>query len=462
MQVYNTLSGQKEKLALPKGRALRFFVCGPTVYDYIHLGNARTYVVFDAIVRYLRSRKIKVFYLQNITDVDDKIIDRAREENKTHDQIAKTYAQAYHQDMKKLGITTVNKYISASECIPAIKKQIAKLIKKGYAYQTKSGVYFEVRKFPKYGSLSRQDIDNLRPGWRIELDPEKKDPIDFALWKVKKFDYEPSWSSPWGVGRPGWHIEDTTIAEKVFKTLQYDLHGGGIGLKFPHHEAEIALAESISGKSPYVKIWMHAGLISFDGEKMAKSVGNIITARDFLSKNPPVLLRLAFLRNHYRSPIDYDGGLVLQASHTFSALVEFMSKLILVKKTGSVGSFVKERVTSAQQEFIEKMDDDFNTPEALGSIFKFIGSFQTQLAELNKKEAALIIRFIQQQFATLGIELKSPILAPEIRAIIAKREEARARRDFSKADRLRKKIDALGYIVEDTPLGPIAWEKLFK
>jgi len=458
--IYNTLTGQKEKLPIIKNRALRLFVCGPTTYDYIHLGNARAFVIFDMIVRYLRYRKIRVQYVQNITDIDDKIINRAREENKPAIQLAKFYTQAYFQDMKKLGINSVNKYVLASTCIPTIQKQISRLIKKGYAYQTKSGVYFEVRKFSNYGKLSNQNLDALRPGWRIEPDPEKKDPLDFALWKKRKLDDEPFWQSPWGEGRPGWHIEDTAVAEKVFKTLQYDLHGGGVDLKFPHHEAEIAQAESLSGKDPYVRVWMHSGFLFFDGEKMSKSLGNIVSVRDFLVKTQPSILRLAFLRYHYKSPIDYDGGLILQTSHTLSSLIEFMSKLLLIKKSGPLRNFVKERLYLAEDEFNKKMDDDFNTPEALASIFKLIGSLQSQFTEMNKRDAVATIRFIQKQFDILGIEIKKPTISKEIRTILAKREDARKKRDFSKADRLRKKIESLGYIVEDTPFGPATWEKI--
>ncbi|MEK7097892.1 MAG: cysteine--tRNA ligase, partial [Patescibacteria group bacterium] len=284
MLIYDTLSGEKKPLPETGGKPLRFFVCGPTVYDYIHIGNARTYSAFDTIVRYLRSRKIKVQYLQNITDIDDKIIKRALEEKKHIKTIANFYSRAYKQDMKSLKIISVNKYAPATRYIRQIVKQVQILTEKGLAYKIESeGYYFDISKFPEYGKLSRRTSEQAEDSVsRIDEGINKKNRGDFVLWKFSKQN-EPVWKTPLGAGRPGWHIEDTAITEYFFGP-QYDLHGGGIDLKFPHHEAEIAQQESASGKKPMVNIWMHAGTLLVRGEKMSKSAGNFITVRDFLKK----------------------------------------------------------------------------------------------------------------------------------------------------------------------------------
>ncbi|MEK7146691.1 MAG: cysteine--tRNA ligase, partial [Patescibacteria group bacterium] len=279
LKIYNTLSGKKESLKKPANRALKLFVCGPTVYDYSHIGHARTYLFFDIFARYLKSLGFKTFYLQNITDIDDKIINRANREKKNISAVARFFEKEYYRDMKTLAVESVDCYGKAGDFIKEIQRQIQTLVKKGFAYKTKNGVYFEVKKFKNFGKLSRQNLNALRPGWRIEPDPGKKDPLDFALWKFSE--QKPYWPSLWGKGRPGWHIEDTAITGKIFGS-QYDLHGGGNDLKFPHHEAEIAQAESASGKKPFVKIWLHTGFLLVNGEKMSKSLGNFITIKDFL------------------------------------------------------------------------------------------------------------------------------------------------------------------------------------
>jgi len=450
------------------------FVCGPTVYDYAHLGHARTYLAFDLIANYLRLRGLSVFYVQNITDIDDKIIERAVEEKKVPKTLAGFFEKAYYQDMKALGIKSVDRYEPASMHIPEIISQISRLFKKGFAYETSSGIYFPVKKFEHYGELSRQDLEELRPGWRIEPDAEKKDPLDFALWKFTKhnanstnsdandanFKNEPFWPSPWGDGRPGWHIEDTAIAESVFGKLQYELHGGAIDLKFPHHEAEIAQAEAISGKRPYVKIWMHTGFLMVEEEKMSKSLENFITVREFIKRYPPVIMKMAFLRHHYRSPVNYNQGFIIQSANALNSLLEFISKINLINKHGTASRVVKEKINAAKEEFYAKMDDDLNTPEALAVIFKLVGGFQSQIADLNKSEASLIKNAIVKQLKDIGVDLPISKVPREVRSVIASREKIRAKRDFSKADSLRKKIEALGYIVEDTNMGPAVWKKV--
>lgn len=458
IQIYNTLSGKKEDL--PKTRPLRLFVCGPTVYDFSHIGHARTYIAFDIIVRYLRHQGIKIFYLQNITDIDDKIINRAKRDNKKPKVIANFFEKAYYQDMKDLGVAGVNKYALASKFIKEIRKQISKLIKKGYAYQTDSGVWFEVKKFANYGRLSKQNLNALRPGYHIEPDLTKKDPLDFALWKNKKYPWEPSWPSPWGEGRPGWHIEDTAISEKFFG-VQYDLHGGAVDLKFPHHESEIAQQEAASGEEPFVKIWMHSGFLLVNGEKMSKSIGNFITIREFLKTYPPETLRYLVLAHHYRSPIDYKEDLARQTRQSLSNIKSFFGRLSLLKNRGVANKKVAILLKKAGKEFESAMDDDFNTPDALAALFRLINHVEPGIWKLNRKEAKLIREFLIEKIKIFGLDSisRQDKVPSKIKQLAKKRELCRTNKQFINADLLRNKINTLGYKVEDTPKGPFIYAR---
>ncbi len=441
MLVFNTLSDKKQKLPQPKGGPLRLFVCGPTVYDHAHIGHARTYVVFDAFVRYLRSQKIEVKYTQNITDIDDKILERSAKENKTPKELARFFEKEYLKDMKALNVTSVTKYARASDYIDEIKKQIAVLIKKGFAYQTDSGVYFEVKKFPRYGQLSKQNLEELRPGWRIEPDPQKKDPLDFALWKLATSHWPlvtghwplvtGHWSfpSPWGKGRPGWHIEDTAISEKLLGP-QYELHGAAVDLKFPHHESEIAQQESISGKKPFVKIWMHAGFLLVNGEKMSKSLGNFITIKDFLKKYSADVLRLMILSHHYRSPINYTERAAEDHRNALERVAKFMRTITINKKP----------LLLIDQDFKKALKDDFNTPKALAIIFEFLASAP------KTKEAKV---YLASKLSSLGFNIKTPAIPKKIFALLKEREGLRGKKEFDKADNVRQKIEKLGFFIED-------------
>ena len=452
--IYNTLTDKKEQL--PKtGKRLNLFVCGPTVYDLSHLGHARTYIAFDVIVRYLRQSGYKIFYLQNITDIDDKIIHRAEEDKKDAKTIARQFEKEYLKDMKTLNVASVNKYARASAHMKEIRSQIERLIEKGFAYRTKNGVYFEVKKLPDYGKLSRQNLDELRAGYRIEPDQDKRDPLDFALWKIAEND--PVWKSPWGKGRPGWHIEDTAITEKIFKSLQYDLHGGGIDLKFPHHECEIAQSEAISGKKPFVKLWMHTGHLLVGGQKMSKSLGNFITIRDFLKSYSPNVLRLIILQHHYRTPIDYNGDLAGQAKNSLSSLSYAINKLLFVEKHAEPKTYLKafEPISNKSEEkFNKAMGDDFNTPVALSAIFSLISRITPLLyTSISKRELKASRKFIQNSLKLLGIDIELSKIPQEISDLGKKRDLYRNNQQFTQADALRKKIESLGYKVEDTPLG---------
>ena len=465
IKIYNTLSGKKEPL--PATRPLRLFVCGITAYDYSHLGHARTYVSFDIIARYLKSASVSLFYLQNITDIDDKIINRAKEKKIKPAQLAKQFEKAYYEDMKKLGVASVTKYAPASQFIKEIQKQISDLIKKGFAYQTGSGVWFEVRKFKNYGGLSRQNLEALRSGYRVEPDPSKKDVLDFSLWKNKKYDFEPSWPSPWGAGRPGWHIEDTAITEKFFGP-QYDIHGGGVDLKFPHHEAEIAQQESASGQNPLARIWMHTGFLLANGEKMSKSLKNFIAVRDFLKNYSPLVLRFLVASHHYRSPLDYKDELAKQAEQSLLGIRNFLIRLSFEARSRHANGRLPDQeiasgwIKSADLQFENAMEDDFNTSDALAALFWLIKQVEPKIWQVNKKEAALIRRFLTEKLAIFGLSFPKPApIPPSIKQMAKKRELYRANKQFIQADALRKKINALKYIIEDTPIGPLVYAQKF-
>jgi len=460
MLIHDTLSGKKKRLGSKK--RLEMFVCGPTVYDHAHIGHARVYIVFDMIARWLRQQKINLFYLQNITDIDDKVSDL---------KTARRFEKEYLKDMKTLGITSVDKYARASAHLPEIKKQIKVLLDKGFAYETKSGIYFEVKKFSAYGKLSRQNLNQLRPGWRIEPDPEKKDPLDFALWKFNRDKIRtsgvpgdtrcPWYSSLWSSGRPGWHIEDTAITEKYFGP-QYDLHGAAVDLKFPHHESEIAQQESASGKKPMVKIWMHAGFLLINGEKMSKSLKNFLTIRDFLNKvrtsgvpkdtrcpRSSNILRLLILSHHYRSPINYTDKLVKQYQNSLKNIEKFMrtiSPFVILngakRNEGSLrdSSLTLRMTKKIEREFSQAMNDDFNTPKALAALFGF-------MATAPKNDRAK--KFLSEKLGILGINTKPPRVPISVNKLLIKREKLRDSKSFKEADKIRKEIEKKGFLIED-------------
>ena len=455
MFIFNTLSGQKEDLnkALGGKKEVCLFVCGPTVYNYIQIGNARTYAAFDLIVRYLRDRGWDVFYLQNITDIDDKIIRRANEQGIRPEQLAKKYEAAYHEDERRLNIASVSKYARAAGHIKEIVQQIQSLIDKGHAYKIENdGYYFDISTFPDYGKLAKrtalQAEDSVS---RIDESVNKKNKGDFALWKFSK-DGEPYWDTPLGRGRPGWHIEDTAISEKHFGP-QYDLHGGGLDLKFPHHEAEIAQQESASGKKPFVKIWMHAGFLNLGGDKMSKSRGGFITVREFLVNHPAAVFRYLVASHHYRSPMDYSDELAAQSENSLKTIYQFLAKL--EKSSGKLGA--AEHLAAADKKYTESMVYDFNTPSALAAIFELINEVNPKIWGIDKKSATDIGKWVKNNLEVLGIRPELPKIPLKIRFLSWKRELSRRSKQFVKSDFLRKQIEALGYIIEDTPTGPFIW-----
>jgi len=419
MDLYSTLTRKAEPLTpLHPGRVY-LFVCGPTVYDYSHLGHARTYVVFDVFAKYLRWTGKEVFYLQNITDVDDKIINRALEEGIPQSELARRFEREYLADMGSLGIDAVSYYARATAHIPEIIGQIGRLLEKGVAYLTENGVYFNISTFDHNGELSGQGRDN-----RVSrlTDESKHNPGDFVLWKFGEYG-EYTWESPWGRGRPGWHIEDTAISEKYFGQ-QYDIHGGGLDLIFPHHEAEIAQMESLEGKHPMVKYWMHTGFLTVKGEKMSKSLGNFITIRDALKRNDRDVLRYFILLSHYRSP--------LQA--TDEGFANAAKGLAHIRATATKDNGPDDQ---GRKEFASAMENDLNTPMALAAIGKLAAA--GDIAALKDYGAILGINFLRET-------------SPPLSVLQEIRDELRKKKQFEIADLIRKKMTDAGITINDKPL----------
>jgi cysteinyl-tRNA synthetase len=419
MDLYSTQTRTAEPLVTLHPDRISLFVCGPTVYDYSHLGHARTYVVFDVLVKYLRSTGKEVFYLQNITDVDDKIINRAREEGVSQSELARKFEQEYFHDMQSLGINAVSYYARATTHIPEIIGQVERLIGRGVAYVTESGVYFNIDTFERNGELSGQGREK-----RVSrvTDVSKHNPEDFALWKLGEYG-EFTWDSPWGRGRPGWHIEDTAISEKYFGQ-QYDIHGGGLDLIFPHHEAEIAQMESLEGKHPMVKYWMHTGFLTMKGEKMSKSLGNFITIREALKTWNRDVLRYFILLSHYRSPLQATDEGFRNAAKGLEHI-----RAIAIKDKGP------DKVD--REAFIAAMESDLSTPMALAAIQKLAAA--GDIAALREYGAILGINFLRETSAPLSV-------LQEIRA------ELRARKEYEVADLIRQKMNQAGITINDTPL----------
>jgi cysteinyl-tRNA synthetase len=456
INVYNTMSREKEELVIDNN-VIKLFVCGPTVYDYSHIGHARTYISFDVIVRYLKHKGYSVFYLQNITDIDDKIINRAKEKNVDPLELSHKFEEEYLKDMELLNVTNVNFYARATEHMQAIINQIQTLMDKGYAYDTPTGVYFDVSKFEGFAKLSNRKLDDLQ-NVRIAVDSTKKDPKDFALWK--KQDEEPYWDSPWGKGRPVWHIEDTAITETYFGP-QYNIHGGGLDLIFPHHDAEIAQMEAASGKEPLVEYWMHTGFLNVRGEKMSKSLGNFITIKELLKQYSPETYRFFVLSTHYRSPIDFSDEILKQAENSLNR-IKNTGKLLLEYYNGEdIASADEESVeddlNTFKDEFFSAMDNDFNTPIALSSLFDYTHKLNKSIAasEISKDTSLEIINTLKTIESILGIDILvddsvSSDLSKDILDILTDvREKLRAKKDWDLADKIRDDLSELDISLED-------------
>ncbi|MCC6029862.1 MAG: cysteine--tRNA ligase [Candidatus Korarchaeum sp.] len=457
--VFNTLTRRLELFEPLVGRRVFMFVCGPTVYDYSHLGHARTYVFYDTLARFLRKLGYSLFYLQNITDVDDKIVNRAAEEGRDPIELAREFESYYYEDMRALNITSVNLYARASDYLKEIFEQIEALIKLGKAYVTESGVYFDITTFPDYGKLSGQKPEELRVH-RIEPDPTKRNPGDFALWRNRPRE-EFGWESPWGYGRPGWHIEDTAISIKHFGK-QYDIHGGAIELAFPHHEAEIAQAESLTGEKPFVKYWIHTGLLTVEGEKMSKSLGNFVTIREALREYDANTLRIFLLSRHYRSPIDFRWEYLEQARSSYERIVNCLENLkeLEIGEGGDEEREFLSKVRERRDSFYRRMLDDVNTAEALGELYELVrdvNSFSERMGRISEAGKNEVISIFSELLDLLGLRIEggpnTSMLHALISLILYVRENLRRRKEYDLADEIRGRMRELGIDVQDTPRG---------
>ena len=463
IKLYNTMTRRKEIFKPIQGNRVKLFVCGPTVYDHSHIGHARTYISFDVIARYLKYSGFAVFYIQNITDLDDKILKRADELGSSPLELARKYEEKYLHDMKILGVENVNLYARATEHIPEIIKQIEILIEKGYAYETDKGVYFDESKFEDFGKLSNRNLEDMNVH-RIGPDSSKRNPGDFALWKKRENKFESQemiWDSPWGTGRPGWHIEDTAITETYFGP-QYDIHGGGLDLIFPHHEAEIAQMEAASGKKPMVRYWMHTGFLNVKGEKMSKSLGNFITINELLQEYSPEVFRFFVLSTHYRSPIDFSQEILYQSQKGLQRIYKFIETIneMLDEYTKiSMENDEKyiEKLVEVRKEFLDAMDNDFNTPSAFSTVFDLIREVNRDINQSNisknslTKLKALIIEFgvilgfdfSVKQNNEEGLEDDLVTLLKDVR------EKLREKKEWKLSDEIRSRLKDLDIVLED-------------
>ena len=463
IKIYNTMTRKKEIFKPTNGNRVKLFVCGPTVYDHSHIGHARTYISFDVIARYMKYKGLSVFYIQNITDLDDKILKRAAELGIPALELARRYEEKYLRDMKVLGVENVNLYARATEHIPEIIKQIETLVEKGYAYKTDKGVYFDESKFEDFGKLSNRNLEDLNVH-RIGPDSSKRSPGDFALWKKREKEYEDPemiWDSPWGTGRPGWHIEDTAITETYFGP-QYDVHGGGLDLIFPHHEAEIAQMEAASGKKPMVNFWMHTGFLNVKGEKMSKSLGNFITINELLEEYSPDVFRFFVLSTHYRSPIDFSKEILHQSQRGLTRIYKFIETINeqLDDETNITMDNDQEyvdKLVETRKEFIHAMDNDFNTPAAFSTIFDLIREVNRDINDFTisknslTKLKALIIEFgviFGFDFSSKKKE-ESDIEDDLIDILKDIRQKLRVKKEWELSDEIRSRLKELDIVLED-------------
>ncbi|MBE6899619.1 MAG: cysteine--tRNA ligase [Ruminococcaceae bacterium] len=464
MKVFNTMTRQKEELVPLTPGEFKIYACGPTVYNFIHIGNARPICVFDVLRRYLEFLGNKVTFVQNFTDVDDKIIKRANEEGITSAEVAEKYIAEYKKDAEGLGVKPASIHPKATENMAKIIEIVESLVEKGYAYPLSDGsVYFRVRKFDEYGKLSHQDVSDLESGARIEADSEKEDPLDFCLWKAAK-PGEPSWTSPWGEGRPGWHIECTAmIKNHLGETI--DIHCGGQDLIFPHHENEIAQGECCTGHE-YARYWMHNGYINVDNVKMSKSLGNFFTVRDVAEKYGYEPIKYMMIQAHYRMPLNYTLTVIesakasLERMYTCRDNLDFAIENAPAENRGGEEEFIA-MLAEKKQAFITAMDDDLNTADAVAVIFDLVREINTFITAPHAKSALeAAAELFDALTNVLGIlyNRKKESLEEEIEQLIAARQAARKERNWAEADRIRDELKAMGIVLEDTPQG-VKWKK---
>lgn len=457
IQLYNTLTRKKETFVPLEEGKVKMYVCGPTVYNYIHIGNARPAIVFDTVRRYFEYRGYDIQYVSNFTDVDDKLIRAANQLGEDVPTIADRFIQAYFEDVSALGCKQADVHPRVMDNMDIIIEFIDELIKKGYAYESEGDVYFRTRSFEGYGKLSHQSIDDLQVGARIEVGEKKQDDLDFALWKAAK-EGEIFWESPWGIGRPGWHIECSAMAKKYLgETI--DIHAGGQDLTFPHHENEIAQSEALSGKA-FAHYWMHNGYINIDNEKMSKSLGNFVLVHDIIKRHNPQVLRFFMLSVHYRNPINYSEELLESTRAAFERLTTSYQNLKHRKESSSNltnnNQEWLEKIAGLQDEFIKAMDDDFNTAKAISVLFDLSKLANYYLLEKNTA-VEVIDKFTAQfdeLFTVLGLSFShAEMLDEEIDALIERRNQARKDRNFQLSDKIRDQLKEMNIILEDTPQG---------
>lgn len=467
MKVYNTMSKTKEEFVPLEEGKVKMYVCGPTVYNFIHIGNARPMIVFDTVRRYFEYKGYDVNFVSNFTDVDDKIIKKAIEEGVTADEISKRYIAECKKDMEGMNVKPATKNPLATEEICGMVDMIQTLIDKGYAYEKNGTVYYRTRKFKDYGKLSHKNLDDLQSGGRSLLvtgEDEKEDSLDFVLWKPKK-EGEPAWESPWSEGRPGWHIECSEMSKKYLGE-QIDIHAGGEDLVFPHHENEIAQSEAANGKE-FAKYWLHNAFLNIDNRKMSKSLGNFFTVREISEKYDLQILRFFMLSAHYRSPLNFSADLMEAAKNGLERIVTAAENLRFLKENAKQESMseAEKAAYAKSQEFVDgfekAMDDDFNTADAIASVFELVKYINTTANEESSKEylESLLAR-LTALTDVLGIivEKKEEVLDAEIEALIEERQAARKAKDFARADAIRDELLAKGIILEDTREG-VKWKR---
>ncbi|MFM1534281.1 cysteine--tRNA ligase [Helcococcus ovis] len=460
MKIYNTLSRKKEEFKTIEENKVRMYVCGPTVYNYIHIGNARPLVFFDTVRRYLEYKNYNVKFVMNLTDIDDKIIDKANEEGVEFTDITKTYIAAFLKNAEDFNVD-VDKIIKpqATNYIDDMINFISDLEKQGAAYDASTTVYFNIDSAENYGKLSKKNIEELELGSRIDVSGDKKNPMDFALWKKQKYPNEPAWDSPWGKGRPGWHIECSTMAKSVLgETI--DIHGGGEDLQFPHHENEIAQSETLN-KKPFANYWMHNSMITVDKEKMSKSKGNFFTIHDIEKEFDLMIVRMWLLSGHYRTPIDFSRENLLAIKNAYDRLKNTNDELNrFIENSNNYSEFIADKIDEFEIKFSGAMDDDFNTANALAVIFDFSRFININYSENSSKKE---LEYVKNKFDILvdllGIKFKNEILEEEIENLIAERTEARKKRDFKRADEIRDLLKEKGIELKDTSTG-VMWNKL--
>lgn len=477
MKIYNTMTRQKEELVPVHEGEVRIYACGPTVYNFFHIGNARPFIIFDTLRRYLIHKGFKVTFVQNFTDIDDKLIRRAAEEHTTVEEIADRYIDEYFTDADALGVMRADVHPRATRHIGEIIKIISKLVRNGYAYEADGDVYFDTQAYPGYGKLSGQNLEDREAGARIEVDDVKKNPMDFALWKAQK-PGEPAWKSPWGMGRPGWHIECSAMSMKYLGET-FDIHCGGVDLIFPHHENEIAQSEGASGRN-LANYWIHNGFIKINSEKMSKSLGNVFSVRDILAKYHPETVRLFILQTHYRSPIDFSDESLSEAragmDRFYAALKSVRDALAQTAASDGQdarGDELVEKLSGLKEKFTEAMDDDFNTARAIGYLFDGVRTINAYLADqkslVSKQALARSEKILKELGFVLGLFLDDPddyfrkdrdrearklgIDIGEVEKLIEERNRARAAKDWKRADEIRNALVARKVSIKDSAAG---------